>query len=114
MGFLELLLGIALVFGFMRKVTYAAGVALSLLIWAVPEGFGGPYQSGAGGTDVGTGVVYALTFLGLLVINALEGSSRWSVDHLIERRYPSWARVAELGPGRPAAAAAPAAKTEAT
>lgn len=96
-GGLELLLGLALVFGFLRKVAYLGGVILSLLIWAVPEGFGGPYAGGTGGTDVGAGVVYALLFLGLIVISATYGPSRYSLDHLIERRFPGWARLAEFG-----------------
>jgi nitrite reductase (NO-forming) len=96
-GGLEVALGLALVFGFMRKIAYAGGVILGLLIWAVPEGFGGPYQSGAGGTDIGTGVIYAIAFLGLILINATYGPSRFSLDYLIERRFPAWARVAEFG-----------------
>ena len=96
-GILEILLGVALIAGFMRKVAYLGGVVLSLLIWAVPEGFGGPYAGGTGGTDVGAGVVYALLFLGLIVISATYGPSRYSLDHLIERRYPPWARLAEFG-----------------
>lgn len=108
-GTLEVLLGLALLLGFMRKVAYLGGVALSLLIWAVPEGFGGPYQTGAGGTDVGTGVIYAVAFLGLILINATYGPSRFSLDHLIERRFPGWSRLAEFNPSgttaRPAAAA---------
>jgi uncharacterized membrane protein YphA (DoxX/SURF4 family) len=95
-GVLELLLGVVLVLGLMRKLAYAAGVVLSLLIWAVPEGFGGPYQGGSGGTDVGAGIVYALVFLGLITINASFGSSRYSLDHLIERRFPRWAVVSEF------------------
>lgn len=105
-GSLEILLGLALVFGFMRKVAYLGGVALSLLIWAVPEGFGGPYQSGSGGTDIGTGVIYAVAFLGLILINATYGPSRYSLDAVIERRFPAWTRVAEFA-GRPAGAVAP-------
>ena len=96
-GTLELLLGIALVLGFMRKVAYLGGVALSLLIWAVPEGFGGPYGAGTGATDIGTGIIYALVFFGLIVINSTYGPSRWSVDHLLERRFPRWASIAEFG-----------------
>ena len=96
-GLLELALGIALVAGFLRKIAYVGGAALSLLIWAVPEGFGGPYASGAGGTDVGTGAVYALMFLGLMVMNSAFGPSRFSLDYLIERRFPAWAKLAELG-----------------
>jgi nitrite reductase (NO-forming) len=96
-GALEVALGLALLLGFMRKVAYLGGVVLALLIWAVPEGFGGPYQTGAGGTDIGTGVIYAIAFLGLIVINATYGPSRYSLDGIIERRFPSWARIAEFG-----------------
>lgn len=105
-GVLETLLGLALIFGFARKLAYVGGVILSLLIWAVPEGFGGPYQTNSGGTDVGTGVIYAIAFLGLIVINATYGSSRISVDHYIERRFPGWARIAEFA-GRGKLAATP-------
>jgi uncharacterized membrane protein YphA (DoxX/SURF4 family) len=95
-GGLEVVLGLALLLGFMRKIAYAGGVVLGLLIWAVPEGFGGPYQSGAGGTDIGTGIIYAIAFLGLIVINATYGASRFSLDYYIERRFPKWARLAEF------------------
>ncbi|MCI4363080.1 MAG: DoxX family protein [Thermoplasmata archaeon] len=97
-GILELALGIAVVAGLLRKVAYVAGVALSLLIWAVPEGFGGPYSPGAGGTDVGAGVIYALLFLALIVFNSVYGVSRYSLDYYIEGRFPSWARLAEFSP----------------
>jgi uncharacterized membrane protein YphA (DoxX/SURF4 family) len=96
-GILEIVLGLALLFGFMRKIAYSGGVILALLIWAVPEGFGGPYQSGAGGTDIGTGVIYAIAFLGLILINATYGPSRASLDYYIEKRFPKWARIAEFG-----------------
>ncbi len=107
-GTLELLLGIALLLGFLRKIAYLAGMALSLLIWAVPEGFGAPYGPGTGTTDIGTGAIYALAFLGLVVINATYGPSRWSVDHWIERRFPRWASLAEFrGAGSVAPVAPP-------
>ena len=93
-GTLELLLGIGLVLGFLRKITYGVGLVLSLLIWAVPGGFGGPYSPGT--TDVGTGIVYALVFLFLMELSATRGTSPYSLDGLIERRYPGWARVAEI------------------
>ena len=94
-GILEISLGVALVLGLVRKLAYVGGLILSLLIWAVPEGFGGPY--GPGSTDIGTGIVYAFVFLSLIIINALSGASKYSLDHLIERRVPSWKRVAEFG-----------------
>lgn len=93
-GLLELALGLALVFGFLRKIAYTGGFFLSLVIWSVPEGFGGPY--GPSSTDIGTGIIYAFGFLFLLILNATYGPSRWSVDAVIERSWPGWRRLAEL------------------
>lgn len=93
-GVLELALALGLIFGFMRKVTYGLGLALSLVIWAVPEGFGGPY--GPTSTDIGTGIVYAFVFLLLMIVNATYGPSRYSLDRLLERRWPAWQRIAEI------------------
>jgi nitrite reductase (NO-forming) len=92
---IELALAISLIFGFMRKVGYTGGFFFSLLIWSVPEGFGGPY--GPSSTDIGTGIVYAIVFLFLAVINALEGPSRHSVDYYIEKKIGWWKRIAEFG-----------------
>lgn len=93
-GALELALAVCLIFGLLRKLAYMGGILLSLLIWAVPEGFGGPY--GPGSTDIGTGIVYALMFVALIVFNAGQGPSRWSLDYYIEVRWPRWATVAEF------------------
>ncbi len=93
-GTLELALAFALIAGFLRKAAYGAGFALSLFIWGVPEGFGGPY--GPGSTDIGTGIVYALFFVALMLINATFGPSRFTLDSWIERRWPSWSRLAEI------------------
>jgi uncharacterized membrane protein YphA (DoxX/SURF4 family) len=64
-GLAETSLALVLLLGVARRAGYAAGVVYSLLIWSVGEGFGGPYASGS--TDVGTGIVYALLFVTLLV-----------------------------------------------
>ena len=93
-GTLELALAFALIFGFVRKIAYLGGFVLSFFIWAVPEGFGGPY--GPGSTDIGTGIIYALVFVCLAVFNAAFGSSRYSIDHLIEAHWPKWAVIAEI------------------
>lgn len=93
-GACEVLLGLALIFGFMRKITYALGIVLSLFIWAVPEGFGGPY--GPSSTDIGTGIIYALAFFMLMIINAGYGPSKLSIDHWLERRIRWWRRLAEF------------------
>ncbi len=93
-GTLELAIAFALILGFARKLAYGGGVVLSLFIWAVPEGFGGPY--GPGATDIGTGVIYAFAFLLFMVLNATYGPSRYSLDRLLERHWPAWSRIAEI------------------
>ena len=93
-GTLEVALALCLIFGFLRKIAYVGGALLSLLIWAVPEGFGGPY--GPGSTDIGTGVVYAILFLALITLNAAYGPSRWSLDYYLEFRWPRWGAFAEF------------------
>ncbi len=93
-GLLELAVGFALVFGFLRKIAYTGGFFLSLIIWSVPEGFGGPY--GPSSTDIGTGIIYAFVFLLLLIVNAAFGTSKYSLDHAIERRWPAWKKLAEI------------------
>ena len=95
----ETLLAIALLLGFARKTTYALGALFSLLIWATAEGFGGPYTVGA--TNMGTAITYVLVFLLLIGINYRSGTSPYSVDYLIERRWPTWRRVAEWSHGLP-------------
>ena len=94
-GLLEVALGVALVLGFMRKIAYLGGIVFSLFIWAIPEGFGGPY--GPGSTDIGTGIIYSFVFLSLVIINTISGPSKNSLDFLIERKYRFWKRLAELG-----------------
>jgi uncharacterized membrane protein YphA (DoxX/SURF4 family) len=93
-GTFELLLGLALIFGFMRKIAYSLGIVLSMFIWAVPEGFGGAY--GPGSTDIGTGIVYAVVMVLLIILEATYGPTRLSLDMWLEQRWPSWARVAEF------------------
>jgi nitrite reductase (NO-forming) len=90
----ETLIALALIFGFARKLTYVAAAGFSLLIWATVEGFGGPYTSGA--SDIGTAIIYAVVFLGLLALNYYAGPSRLSVDYYLERRISWWWRLAEM------------------
>lgn len=94
-GAAEMLIGLALIFGVLRKITYIMGALLSLFIWAIPEGFGGPY--GPSSTDIGTGIIYALVFLCLMVINAGYGPSKYSIDAWIEKRVKWWRKLAEFG-----------------
>lgn len=93
-GILETALAFSLIFGFMRKISYGGGFLLSLFIWAVPEGFGGPY--GPGATDIGTGIIYAMVFLFLAVLNAAHGDDPYTLDSKIEKRVKWWKILAEI------------------
>jgi uncharacterized membrane protein YphA (DoxX/SURF4 family) len=90
----ESLIALALILGFARKLTYAAAIVFSLLVWSTAEGFGGPYTSGS--TDIGTAIIYAVVFADLLALNYYCGPARYSLDCLLERRIGWWWRVAEL------------------
>jgi nitrite reductase (NO-forming) len=85
---------LALIFGFARKATYIFAALFSLVVWATAEGFGGPYASGS--TEIGTGIIYAVVFMGFLALNYEAGPARLSVDYLIEQRVPWWHRTAEV------------------
>jgi uncharacterized membrane protein YphA (DoxX/SURF4 family) len=93
---METFLAFALIAGFARKSTYVVGALYSVLVWATADGFGGPYS--ASSTDVGPAIIYAVVFLALLVVNARSGTSRYSLDRRIERRWAWWHRVAEIRP----------------
>jgi uncharacterized membrane protein YphA (DoxX/SURF4 family) len=93
-GVLEIVLSFCIIVGFSRKPAYTVSLFLSLVIWSVPEGFGGPY--GPGSTDIGTGIVYAIVSLLLLLINATFGPSRYSLDFFVEKKWPRWKKIAEL------------------
>lgn len=90
----ETLIAAALILGFARKLTYISATVLSLLIWATAEGFGGPYTSGA--SDIGTAIIYAVVFAGLLALSYYAAPARYSADYYLERRFSWWWRLAEL------------------
>jgi nitrite reductase (NO-forming) len=90
---IELAIAISLLFGLGRKWMYVLSAIFSFIIWAVPEGLGGPYAPGA--TDVGTGIIYLLVFVALIALDSALGRSPYSVDYYIERAIPNWRLVAE-------------------
>jgi nitrite reductase (NO-forming) len=92
-GLTETTLAVVLILGVARRVGYSLGVAYMLMVWAVGEGFGGPYVPGS--TDVGTGIVYSMLFLTLLVFAPPARRERFSLDRLLERRWGWWRHVAE-------------------
>ncbi|HET7569847.1 MAG TPA: multicopper oxidase domain-containing protein [Gammaproteobacteria bacterium] len=89
----ESALALGLLLGFARKSLYLAGALFSLLIWSTAEGFGGPYTVGA--TNMGAAIAYVLIFIALIAINFRSGASPYSLDYLIEQRWPAWRRIAE-------------------
>ena len=90
----ETLIALALIVGFARKLTYISAAGFSLLIWATAEGFGGPYTSGS--SDIGTAIIYAVVFMGLLALSYYAGPARYSVDYYLEHRIPWWWKFAEV------------------
>jgi len=100
----ETLIALALIAGFARKVTYLSAIGFSLLIWGTAEGFGGPYTSGA--SDIGTAIIYAVVFAGLLTLSYYAGAARYSADYYLEKKISWWWRVAEMRRPAPAEAEA--------
>jgi uncharacterized membrane protein YphA (DoxX/SURF4 family) len=92
-GVTETTLALVLLLGIARRAGYSLGIVYSLLVWAVGEGFGGPYTSGS--TDVGTGIVYAVLFLTLLTFAPPARRERMSADHSVVSRWSWWRILAE-------------------
>ncbi len=102
-GLIELALGFCLFTGFLRRPIYLVGLAVSILLWTVPQAFGGPY--GPGSTDMGTGILYAVIFLALLHLDSISGPPRFTLDTTVGRQWPAWQRLVQARvPTQPAAA----------
>ncbi len=79
----EAVIALFLIFGILSNLTSIAGIFLSLGIWAIPEGFGGPYIPGVT-TDIGTAFPYAVLFAVLLFLSAgrYYGLDQWLTSRL--------------------------------
>ncbi len=79
----ETVIAAFLILGIFSNLTYIVGIFLSLSIWSIPEGFGGPYIPGAT-TDIGTAFPYAILFVVLLCLSAgrYYGLDRWLTSRL--------------------------------
>ncbi len=90
---LSLLLGIA------QRAGFIFGAVLGLLIWAVGEGFGGPYVSGA--TDIGCAIMYSVVFAALLLaVPRATRAAAPSLDAALVARWPALAPLTFLRRGR--------------
>jgi uncharacterized membrane protein YphA (DoxX/SURF4 family) len=92
-GVTETGLALVLVLGVARRAGYTVGAVYALLVWAVGEGFGGPYVSGS--TDIGTGVIYTMLFVTLLAFAPPARRERLSLDRFLVERWPWWRILAE-------------------
>ena len=79
----ETALALFLLLGILSNLTYVVGMLLSLGIWSIPEGFGGPYVAGKS-TDIGAGLPYAIVFALLLFLSAgrYYGLDSWFTKRL--------------------------------
>jgi len=79
----EAVIAAFLILGLFSNLTYIVGIFLSLGIWAIPEGFGGPYIAGVT-TDIGTAFPYAILFAVLLFLSAgrYYGLDQWLTPRL--------------------------------
>jgi hypothetical protein len=99
----ETLIALALIFGVARKAAYLAAIVFSVLFWSTAEGFGGPYTSGS--ADIGTAIIYAVVFAGLLALSYYCDPDHFSADYYLEKKVTWWWRLAEVRrPDTPAAA----------
>ena len=79
----EAAIALFLILGLFSNLTSLVGMLLSLGIWSIPEGFGGPYIPGHS-TDIGTAFPYAILFLVLLCLSAgrYYGLDQWLTPRL--------------------------------
>lgn len=91
-GLIELSLGYALVIGFLRKTVYLCGIILSLMIWSIVEGFGGPYGPGS----VGAAIMYASIFVAIIIVERSSNYNKYNLDVLIERKLNGWKHLVEI------------------
>ena len=80
----ETAIGVALILGFARRPVYVMGGLYALFVWAVGEGFGGPYALGIS-TDVGAAPIYAFVFACLFILDARENAMVLSLQRITVR-----------------------------
>ncbi len=87
-------LALFLILGLLTNLTCVVGFIWSLGIWAIPEGFGGPYTPGQS-TDIGTAILYALMFA---VLFAIAAGRYFGIDQWLT---PRLGRLGFLASGKP-------------
>jgi uncharacterized membrane protein YphA (DoxX/SURF4 family) len=77
----ETAIGVALILGIARRPVYLVGALYALFVWAVGEGFGGPYALGIS-TDVGAALIYAFVFACLFALDVRTDVSVLSLERI--------------------------------
>jgi thiosulfate dehydrogenase [quinone] large subunit len=77
----ETALGIALIVGIARRPVYVVGAMYAFFVWAVGEGFGGPYALGSS-TDVGAALIYTFVFASLFILDLRPAVRTLSLQHI--------------------------------
>jgi nitrite reductase (NO-forming) len=75
---IETLIALSLITGIFARQAIVLGGIFALLIWSIPQGFGGPYTSES--TDIDSGIIYALVFALLYL------SQSWKSLSLVKSR----------------------------
>jgi uncharacterized membrane protein YphA (DoxX/SURF4 family) len=90
----ELTLGASILFGVLRKIIYAIGIALGLFLWTVTEGLSG--LSSIHGLAASAGLLYVVGLLLLITIEITYGPDELTIDATISPKHPGWARLANF------------------
>ena len=77
---IETMLALSLITGVFSRAAKYCGVLFALMIWSVPQGFGGPYAPGT--TDIDSGIIYVFLFIALIVGHAWR---RYNVLNLFKK-----------------------------
>ena len=77
----ETAIAAALILGIARRPLYVLGGVYALFVWAVGEGFGGPYALGTS-TDVGAALIYVLVFASLFILDSREDNRILSLQRI--------------------------------
>lgn len=79
----ESALAICFILGLFNNTAAIVAIIWALIVWSVPNGFGGPYVAGQS-TDMGTAFPYAIIALLLLAVSAGRylGLDAWITDKL--------------------------------
>ena len=90
---------LSLLLGIVQRAGFILGAVLGLVIWAVGEGFGGPYVSGA--TDIGCAIMYTVVFAALLLaVPRTTRAGAPSLDSALVARWPVLAPLTFIRRGR--------------